>query len=67
MLHELLVALRGHPGHIFCEWKGGFSVNPTLDLFHPCEVVILNQVSTTRPASNPFRGRSSSWLQTTDV
>ena len=47
MLHELLVALRGHPGHIFCDREGSFSVNPSLTLFHPCEVALLNQVEPT--------------------
>ena len=41
MLHELVVALRGHPGH---EREGKFLVNPALSLFHPCEVALLNQV-----------------------
>jgi hypothetical protein len=44
MLHELVVALRGHPGHVFCERDGKFAVNPSLALFHPCEVALLNQV-----------------------
>ena len=44
MLHELLVALRGHPGHVFQEREGKFLVNPALSLFHPCEVALLNQV-----------------------
>ena len=45
MLHELVVALRGHPGHVFQEREGKFLVNPALSLFHPCEVALLNQVS----------------------
>ena len=44
MLHELVVALRGHPGHVFQEREGKFLVNPALSLFHPCEVALLNQV-----------------------
>ena len=44
MLHELVVALRGHPGHVFQERGGKFQVNPALTLFHPCEVALLNQV-----------------------
>ena len=44
MLHELVVALRGHPGHVFQERAGKFQVNPALTLFHPCEVALLNQV-----------------------
>ena len=44
MLHELVVALRGHPGHVFQERDGKFLVNPALSLFHPCEVALLNQV-----------------------
>ena len=47
MLHELLVALRGHPGHVFQEREGKFLVNPALSLFHPCEVALLNQVKKT--------------------
>ena len=47
MLHELVVALRGHPGHVFQEREGKFLVNPALSLFHPCEVALLNQVSLT--------------------
>ena len=45
MLHELVVALRGHPGHVFQEREGKFLVNPALSLFHPCEVALLNQVT----------------------
>ena len=44
MLHELLVALRGHPGYIFCEKGGNFSVNSSLPFFHPCEAAIINEL-----------------------
>ena len=44
MLHELLVALRGHPGYIFCEKGGSLAVNSSLPFFHPCEVAIINQI-----------------------
>jgi len=44
MLHELLVALRGHSGYIFCEKGGSFSVNSSLPFFHPCEVAIINEL-----------------------
>jgi len=44
MLHELLVALRGHPGLIFIEKNGSLSVNKTISELHPCEVVIINQL-----------------------
>jgi len=46
MLHELVVALRGHPGHIFAEKEAGgaMAVNPGLPFFHPCEVAIINQL-----------------------
>lgn len=46
MLHELVVALRGHPGHIFTEKNGGMVVNSALPFFHPCEVAIMNQLLT---------------------
>jgi len=44
MLHELLVALRGHPGYIFCEKGSSLAVNGSLTFFHPCEVAIINQL-----------------------
>jgi len=44
MLHELLVALRGHSGYIFCDKAGSFAVNSSLAAFHPCEVAIINQL-----------------------
>lgn len=44
MLHELLVALRGHPGHLFTETEAGLKVSSTLTYFHPCEVSLINQV-----------------------
>jgi len=44
MLHELLVALRGHPGLIFTEKNGLLHVNRNISALHPCEVVIINQL-----------------------
>jgi len=45
MLHELLVALRGHPGLVFTEQEGGrLGVNPSIDLLHPSETAILQQL-----------------------
>jgi len=43
MLHELLVALRGHTGYIFCDKGDRIVVNDALPFFHPCEVAIINQ------------------------
>jgi len=44
MLHELLVALHGHPGPVFCRSGDKMVVNTSIDMFHPCEVAIINQV-----------------------
>jgi len=44
MLHELLVALRGHPGLIFTEKNGLLHVNKSINVLHPCEAVIVNQL-----------------------
>lgn len=44
MYHELLIALRGHPGLIFPEKDGVLRVNKSISELHPCEVVIINQL-----------------------
>jgi len=45
MLHELLFALNGHPGHVFTQDDSkNFKVNRSLDWFHPAEVGILNKL-----------------------
>jgi len=44
MLHELLVALRGHSGLIFCEKDGALVVNKLIPFIHPCEVAIINEM-----------------------
>ena len=38
MLHELLLALRGHSGYIYTEHDQKLTVNPSVTLLHPCEV-----------------------------
>ena len=38
MLHELLIALRGHPGYIYAEDDNKLKVNSSLTFLHPCEV-----------------------------
>lgn len=44
MYHELLIALRGHPGLIFPEKDGVLRVNKSITELHPCEIVIINQL-----------------------
>ena len=38
MLHELLIALRGHPGYIYSDQDQKLRVNSSLTFLHPCEV-----------------------------
>ena len=38
MLHELLLALRGHSGYIYTEKQQKLTVNSSLTFLHPCEV-----------------------------
>ena len=38
MLHELLIALRGHPGYIYTDQDQKLRVNSSLTFLHPCEV-----------------------------
>ena len=44
MLHELLFALNGFPGHTFMLIDGKFKVNEAIPYFHPAEIGILNQL-----------------------
>ena len=44
MLHELLFALNGFPGHTFMLSDEKFKVNETIPFFHPAEIGILNQL-----------------------
>ena len=44
MLHELLFALNGFPGHTFMILDGKFKVNEAVPYFHPAEIGILNQL-----------------------